>query len=144
MVDVGDKPVTAREAVARGAIAVSAAAQRLVRSGQVRKGNPLEAARLAGIMAAKRTSELIPLCHPIALTHVGVDIAPTRTRLSDHGDRAHDGADRRGDGGADGRVSGGAHHLRHAESRRSRDGDRRDLPGGEEGRAERALQARSR
>jgi cyclic pyranopterin phosphate synthase len=78
MVDVGDKPVTAREAVARGAITVSAAVQRLVRSGQVRKGNPLEAARLAGIMAAKRTSEIIPLCHPIALTHVDVDIAATR------------------------------------------------------------------
>jgi cyclic pyranopterin monophosphate synthase len=78
MVDVGAKPVTAREAVARGAITVSAAVQRLVRSGQVRKGNPLEAARLAGIMAAKRTSEIIPLCHPIALTHVEVDIAATR------------------------------------------------------------------
>src|SRR5215218_4859937 len=74
MVDVGDKPVTAREAVARGAITVSAAVQRLVRSGQVRKGNPLEAARLAGIMAAKRTSEIIPLCHPIALTHLDVDL----------------------------------------------------------------------
>jgi cyclic pyranopterin monophosphate synthase len=79
MVDVGDKPITAREAVARGAITVSAAVQRLVRSGQVRKGNPIEAARLAGIMAAKRTSEIIPLCHPIALTHVGLEIAPTRT-----------------------------------------------------------------
>jgi cyclic pyranopterin monophosphate synthase len=79
MVDVGDKPVTAREAVARGAITVSAAVQRLVRSGRVRKGNPLEAARLAGIMAAKRTSDIIPLCHPIALTHVDVDIAPTRS-----------------------------------------------------------------
>jgi cyclic pyranopterin phosphate synthase len=78
MVDVGGKPVTVREAVARGAITVSAAVQRLVRSGQVRKGNPLEAARLAGIMAAKRTSEIIPLCHPIALTHVEVDIAATR------------------------------------------------------------------
>ena len=78
MVDVGDKPVTVREAVAQGAITVSAAAQRLVRSGQLRKGHPLEAARLAGIMAAKRTSELIPLCHPIALSHVDVDIAPTR------------------------------------------------------------------
>jgi cyclic pyranopterin phosphate synthase len=79
MVDVGDKPITAREAVARGAITVSAAVQRLVRSGQVRKGNPIEAARLAGIMAAKRTSEIIPLCHPIALTHVGLEITPTRT-----------------------------------------------------------------
>ena len=79
MVDVGDKPVTAREAVARGAVTVSAAVRRLVRSGQVRKGNPLEAARLAGIMAAKRTSEIIPLCHPIALTHVDVEIASTRS-----------------------------------------------------------------
>jgi cyclic pyranopterin monophosphate synthase len=79
MVDVGDKPQTARQAVARGVITVSAAAQRLVRSGHSRKGNPLEAARLAGIMAAKRTSDIIPLCHPIALTHVDVDIAPTRS-----------------------------------------------------------------
>jgi len=77
MVDVGGKPVTAREAVARGDVTVSAAVQRLVRAGEIRKGNPLEAARLAGIMAAKRTSELIPLCHPIALTHVSVDVAPT-------------------------------------------------------------------
>jgi len=79
MVDVGGKPITAREAVAHGTIAVSAAVQRLVRSGHVHKGDPLETARLAGIMAAKRTSEIIPLCHPIALTHVDVDIAPTRT-----------------------------------------------------------------
>ena len=62
MVDVGNKPITAREAVARGAITVSPAVQRLVRSGQLRKGNPLEAARLAGIMAAKRTSEIIEQC----------------------------------------------------------------------------------
>jgi cyclic pyranopterin monophosphate synthase len=79
MVDVGGKPVTAREATAQGGIAVSAGARRLVRGGGLRKGDPLEAARLAGIMAAKRTSELIPLCHPIPLTHVAIDIAPTRT-----------------------------------------------------------------
>lgn len=78
MVDVGDKPATAREAVAQGAITVRPAVQRLVRSGQLRKGNPFEAARLAGIMAAKRTSDIIPLCHPIVLTHVDVAIAPTR------------------------------------------------------------------
>ncbi len=76
MVDVGDKPVTSREAVARGHIQMSAAARRLIRSGQVKKGDPLQAARLAGIMAAKRTSELIPLCHPLPLTHVAVDITP--------------------------------------------------------------------
>ena len=74
MVDVGGKPVTDREAVAEGFIAVSAATRRLVRAGQVKKGNAIEAARLAGIMAAKRTAEIIPLCHTLALTHVGVDI----------------------------------------------------------------------
>lgn len=79
MVDVGDKPVTAREAVARGAIAMTPAALRLVRRGAVAKGDPLQAARLAGIMAAKQTASLIPLCHPLPITHVGVDLTPTRT-----------------------------------------------------------------
>lgn len=79
MVDVGDKPVTAREAVARGTIRMSAAARRLIRAGAVKKGDPLQAARLAGIMAAKRTSDLIPLCHPLALTHASVDLTATRT-----------------------------------------------------------------
>jgi len=79
MVDVGDKPVTSREAVARGSIAMSAAARKLIRTGAVKKGDPLQAARLAGIMAAKKTSELIPLCHPLALTHVSVELTATRT-----------------------------------------------------------------
>jgi cyclic pyranopterin phosphate synthase len=78
MVDVGEKAVTAREAVARGTVSMSSTARRLIRSGEVKKGDPIQAARLAGIMAAKRTSELIPLCHPLALTFVGVDITPTR------------------------------------------------------------------
>jgi cyclic pyranopterin monophosphate synthase len=79
MVDVGDKAVTAREAVARGEIAMSPAALRLIRRGAVAKGDPLQAARLAGIMAAKRTSSLIPLCHPLPLTHVSVELRSTRT-----------------------------------------------------------------
>jgi cyclic pyranopterin monophosphate synthase len=79
MVDVGEKATTAREAVARGTVAMSATARRLIRGGAIQKGDPLQAARLAGIMAAKRTAELIPLCHPLPLTHVGVEIAPTRT-----------------------------------------------------------------
>jgi len=79
MVDVGDKPVTSREAVARGSIAMSAAARKAIRSGAVKKGDPLQAARLAGIMAAKKTSELIPLCHPLALTHASVELTATRT-----------------------------------------------------------------
>ena len=79
MVDVSAKPETAREAVARGEIRVSAAALRAVRTGAVKKGDPLQTARLAGIMAAKRTSEIIPLCHPLPLSHVDVELRPTRT-----------------------------------------------------------------
>jgi cyclic pyranopterin monophosphate synthase len=78
MVDVGDKAVTTREALARGDITMSAAALRLIRRGQVSKGDPLQAARLAGIMAAKQTAALIPLCHPLPLTHISVDLTPTR------------------------------------------------------------------
>jgi cyclic pyranopterin monophosphate synthase len=79
MVDVGDKPVTDREAIARGSISMSADARRLIQSGKVKKGDPLQAARLAGIMAAKKTSDLIPLCHPLNLSHVSVDLTATPT-----------------------------------------------------------------
>lgn len=78
MVDVGDKPVTAREAVAVAEIRMRPATLRLIRSGAIRKGDPLQAARLAGIMAAKRTADLIPLCHPLALTFVDVIVTPRR------------------------------------------------------------------
>ena len=77
MVDVGAKPITEREAIARGSIVMSRAALRLVRSGKIKKGDPLQAARVAGIMAAKQTSSLIPLCHPLPLTSVHVDLVPT-------------------------------------------------------------------
>ena len=78
MVDVSDKAVTSRVAVASGFVRVSAAARRLVRTGAVKKGDPLQAARLAGIMAAKGTATLIPLCHPLALTGVQVDVELAR------------------------------------------------------------------
>jgi cyclic pyranopterin phosphate synthase len=78
MVDVGDKAVTDREAVARGSIAMSTAARQLIQSGNNKKGDPIQAARLAGIMAAKKTSELIPLCHPLNLSHVAVELTPTK------------------------------------------------------------------
>jgi cyclic pyranopterin phosphate synthase len=78
MVDVGDKPVTTREALARGEITMSATALRLIRQGALAKGDPLQTARLAGIMAAKKTAALIPLCHPLPLTHVSVELTPTR------------------------------------------------------------------
>jgi len=77
MVDVGAKPVTAREAVARGSIAMSREARRLIRAGAVKKGDPLQTARLAGILAAKQTSALIPLCHPLPLSGVDVELLPT-------------------------------------------------------------------
>ena len=76
MVDVGAKAVTAREAVARGTITMSRGAVRLIRRGAIKKGDPLQAARLAGIMAAKQTSSLVPLCHPLPLSGVDVDLIP--------------------------------------------------------------------
>ncbi len=74
MVDVGDKPVTTRAATASGFIRMSAATVQAVREHRTPKGDPLEVARLAGIMAAKRTAELIPLCHPLPLTHADVQL----------------------------------------------------------------------
>ena len=76
MVDVSEKPLTAREAVARGRIRISRTAMRVVRAGRLEKGGVVETARLAGIFAAKRTAEAIPLCHPLTLTHVDVDLRP--------------------------------------------------------------------
>jgi cyclic pyranopterin phosphate synthase len=78
MVDVGEKPVTAREAVARGSISMSKQALTEVRRGVVKKGDPLQAARIAGIMAAKQTSALIPLCHPLPISSINVDLTPTK------------------------------------------------------------------
>jgi cyclic pyranopterin monophosphate synthase len=78
MVDVGGKPATVREAEARGRILISAEAMRLVRAGTLKKGDPLQVARLAGIMAAKQTSALIPLCHPLPLSSIDVDLQPRR------------------------------------------------------------------
>ena len=74
MVDVSGKPTSTREAEARGRILISAEAMRLVRAGGLKKGDPLQVARLAGIMAAKQTSALIPLCHPLPLSSIDVDL----------------------------------------------------------------------
>jgi cyclic pyranopterin phosphate synthase len=79
MVDVGAKPETAREAVAAGEVRIGAAARRAIRSRKNAKGDPLQTARIAGIQAAKKTSDIIPLCHAIPLTHVDVELTPTRT-----------------------------------------------------------------
>ena len=79
MVDVGAKPVTDRQAIARGTITMSANALKLIRRGEVAKGDPLQAARLAGILGAKHTASLIPLCHPLPLTHVSVELSPSKS-----------------------------------------------------------------
>jgi cyclic pyranopterin phosphate synthase len=76
MVDVSDKAPTERVAVAEGFVRMRPATLALVRKGNAKKGDVLGAARVAGIMAAKRTHELIPLCHPLALSKVSVDIEP--------------------------------------------------------------------
>ena len=76
MVDVAGKPETAREAVADAQVRLGPAAIRAIRRKTVKKGDPLQTARLAGILAAKRTAELIPLCHPLPLTHVDVELVP--------------------------------------------------------------------
>lgn len=74
MVDIADKQVTARKATATGRITLSAEALAAIRDGSAKKGDVLAVARVAGIMAAKRTGDLIPLCHPIPLTRVTLDL----------------------------------------------------------------------
>ena len=76
MVDVGDKPATAREAEASGVVLMRSETLAAIVAGSLDKGDALEVARIAGIMAAKKTSELIPLCHPIPLSSVQVSLAP--------------------------------------------------------------------
>lgn len=78
MVDVGNKPATKRVAVARGRIEMLPATLALIESGSARKGDVLGVARIAGIMGAKRTSELIPLCHPLALSRVAIEFITTK------------------------------------------------------------------
>jgi cyclic pyranopterin phosphate synthase len=79
MVDVGDKEKTQRIAVATGRVRMSAAALRKIRAGKVEKGDVIGAARIAGIMASKRTPDLIPLCHPISLSGVEVEVKPHKS-----------------------------------------------------------------
>ncbi len=76
MVDVGEKAVTVRTATASGAIVMAKETLDLILSGNAKKGDVIATARIAGIMAAKKTSELIPLCHPLALSKISVDIEP--------------------------------------------------------------------
>ena len=80
MVDVGEKPTTARRAVAEGRIAMSQTTLELILSGDHKKGDVIGIARVAGIMAAKRTPDLIPLCHPLALTRIEIECQPDNNK----------------------------------------------------------------
>jgi cyclic pyranopterin phosphate synthase len=80
MVDVSRKPVVLREAVARGEIRLQRATLRLISANQIAKGNVLATARIAGIQAAKRTGDLIPLCHPLPVSHCAVEFSLPRSR----------------------------------------------------------------
>ncbi len=81
IVDIGDKPATRRRAVAEARLFANPETIAAIAGGTLKKGDAIAVARIAGIMAAKRTAELIPLCHPIALTHVTIDIAPETDAL---------------------------------------------------------------
>src|SRR6266853_131139 len=81
MVDVSSKPVQHREAIACGSIFLKRATLALIAKNQIAKGDVLNTARIAGIQAAKRTPELIPLCHPLSLTHIDVDLMLKRDRI---------------------------------------------------------------
>src|SRR5215510_6456446 len=84
MVDVGAKPDTERVAVAGGSVYMKPETLRLIKEGALKKGDVLMVARLAGIMAAKKTSDLIPLCHPLPLTHLDVELALDETKNAVH------------------------------------------------------------
>jgi cyclic pyranopterin phosphate synthase len=82
MVDVTEKEPTDRKAVAQGIISMGLSTFRMIKNRKVKKGNVIETARIAGIMAAKKTSDLIPMCHPLNLTHVAVDFYPDESSSS--------------------------------------------------------------
>jgi cyclic pyranopterin monophosphate synthase len=91
MVDVGAKDVTSRRAIASGRITMSPEAAEAIRAGSVKKGDVIAVARVAGIMAAKTTSELIPLCHPLPLTKITLDLEPDESGVTATATVATDG-----------------------------------------------------
>ena len=126
MVDVGHKPVSRRTAVAEGFIRIQRSTLRAIARDEVPKGEVLSVARLAGIMAAKRTGELIPLCHPLPVESIEVDFdlaghQPRRRRFGEivhQGDRPHQRQDGRRNGSPHRRVRRRADDLRHVQGHR--------------------------
>ena len=126
MVDVGWKPVTDREAVARGYVQMLPETLRLIIEGQVKKGDVFTIAQLAGIMGAKRTAELIPLCHPLPLNKVDVELEADEfnCQRQHHRHRHHVRQDRRGNGSPDRSFRSCPVHLRHVQGSGPGDADR--------------------
>ena len=127
MVDVTDKDVTDREAMASGKIEMQPETLHLITQGKVSKGNVLETARIAGIMAAKRTSDLIPMCHPLGITGVELSFEIDKMEHYSACDCARTRPHRCRNGSPDRRKRGPIDHLRHVQSSRSRHGHRRNL-----------------
>ena len=126
MVDVGDKPVTARKASATGIVTCQLLTLDLLKESKVPKGNVIGTAELAGVMAAKRTADLIPLCHQIPLSQVDVTITADDTLpgFAVAGNGANGGTDRCRNGSANGGIRRVPHIVRHAESGRQGYDDR--------------------
>ena len=125
MVDVSAKDVTVRTATASGRVLLSAEAVAALRDGTVPKGDALAVARIAGITGAKRTPDLIPLCHPLAIHGVTVDLTVEDAGVDDHRPGAHRRPDRGRDGGADLGVRRRADADRHDQGGRQGRGDHR-------------------
>ena len=130
MVDVSDKDATERIAIAEGRVLMRKETLDIVLEGNAMKGDVLGAARLAGIMAAKRTHGLIPLCHPLPLTKVEIDINPehSTSRFPRAGDRESDREDRRRNGGADRSLDRVPDDLRHGQGSGTRHAHRGHPP----------------
>ena len=144
MVDVSAKPATERMAVAEGRVVMTKATLDLIVSGNAKKGDVLGTARIAGIMAAKRTSDLIPLCHPLALSKVTLDIDAGQETAGLPRPRHRQGhrPDRRRDGSADGGVGRVPDDLRHDQGGRARRAHRGHPSGREDRRQVRTLSRR--
>ena len=144
MVDVADKPVTLRRATAGCRVVVGPKVFPLLLAGRLPKGDVWAAARLAGIMAAKNTSQLIPLCHPLPLTGIELDFTPEpeECAVAIQAHVQHLRPYRGGNGGLDGRGSGRSHHLRHVQSRGPGSGDYKLTAHGKERGSQRRLQPR--
>ena len=127
MVDVTDKNVTDREAIASGKIEMQPETLQLITGGNIPKGNVLETARIAGIMAAKRTSDLIPMCHPLGITGVELNFEIEDMSIISACNRARTRPHRCRNGSPHRRKCCPIDHLRHVQSSRSQHGHRRNL-----------------